>query len=112
RALYRAGRQADALTAYQEARRVLLDVLGLEPGDELRRLQLAILQQDATLNARGEGAVERAPDRRTVTVLFCDLVDSTRLAAELDPEVYRRLISRYFEVVREPIARHGGTVEK
>jgi class 3 adenylate cyclase/tetratricopeptide (TPR) repeat protein len=112
RALYRAGRQADALDAYQEARRVLMDELGLEPSEELREVQQAILQHDATLRGRGEGAAERAPDRRTVTILFCDLVDSTRLARDLDPEVYRRLISRYFDLVREPIDRHGGTVEK
>ena len=111
-ALYRAGRQADALEAYQDARRVLMDELGLEPSEELRALQQAILQQEPSLGVIGEGVVVRGPDRRTVTILFCDLVDSTRLATELDPEVYRSLISRYFEVVREPIGRHGGTVEK
>ena len=111
-ALYRAGRQADALEAYQDARRVLMDELGLEPSEELRALQQAILQQEPSLGAIGEGVVVRGPDRRTVTILFCDLVDSTRLATELDPEVYRGLISRYFAVVREPIERHGGTVEK
>ena len=111
-ALYRAGRQAEALEAYQEARRVLMDELGLEPSEELRALQQAILQQDASLGASSEGVATRGPDRRTVTVLFCDLVDSTRLATELDPEVYRGLISRYFDVARRPIERHGGTVEK
>ena len=111
-ALYRAGRQAEALEAYQEARRVLMDELGLEPSNELRALQQAILQQDASLGASSEGVATRGPDRRTVTVLFCDLVDSTRLATELDPEVYRGLISRYFDVARRPIERHGGTVEK
>ena len=108
-ALYRAGRQAEALDAYQDARHVLMEELGLEPSAELRGLQQAILQQDASLGASGEEVAARGPDRRTVTVLFCDLVDSTRLATELDPEVYRGLISRYFDVVRQPIARHGGT---
>jgi DNA-binding SARP family transcriptional activator/pimeloyl-ACP methyl ester carboxylesterase len=42
-ALYRCGRQADALAAYQRARRVLLDELGLEPGGELQRIHTAVL---------------------------------------------------------------------
>jgi DNA-binding SARP family transcriptional activator/tetratricopeptide (TPR) repeat protein len=111
-ALYRAGRQADALEGYRDARRVLMDELGLEPSEELRALQQAILQQAAALGPGADTAVKPAPDRRTVTVLFCDLVDSTRLAAELDPEVYRGVMSRYFDAVRAPIERHGGTVEK
>jgi predicted ATPase/DNA-binding SARP family transcriptional activator len=48
-ALYRSGRQADALEAFQEARRVLSQDLGLEPGPELRSLQQAILAQDAAI---------------------------------------------------------------
>jgi len=45
-ALYRSGRQADALGAYQEGRRLLMDELGLEPGDELKRLERSILRHD------------------------------------------------------------------
>ena len=45
-ALYRSGRQADALRAYQRARRVLADELGIEPGPALRDLEEAILAQD------------------------------------------------------------------
>ena len=48
-ALYRCGRQADALAAYQDARRELVDVLGIEPGAELKQLERRILAQDATL---------------------------------------------------------------
>ncbi|TDD17761.1 AfsR/SARP family transcriptional regulator [Nonomuraea diastatica] len=48
-ALYRSGRQAEALQVFRSYRRMLLDTLGLEPGDELRRLELAILNQEAGL---------------------------------------------------------------
>lgn len=49
-ALYRAGRQAEALDAFRDARFTLVEMLGLEPGPELRRLQEAILRQDPTLD--------------------------------------------------------------
>jgi predicted ATPase/DNA-binding SARP family transcriptional activator len=50
-ALYRSGRQADALEAYRDARRVLVEELGLEPSAELRELEAAILRQDPSLTA-------------------------------------------------------------
>lgn len=48
-ALYRAGRQGDALRAYQQARAALVDGLGVEPGPQLRELQQRVLDQDPTL---------------------------------------------------------------
>jgi class 3 adenylate cyclase len=50
--------------------------------------------------------------RRTVTVLFCDLADSTALGETFDPERLRALLARYFEQMRVIVERHGGTVEK
>ena len=50
--------------------------------------------------------------RRTVTVLFCDVVDSTPLGEALDPETLRRAQTEYYDAVREVLERHGGTVEK
>ncbi|WP_448625402.1 ATP-binding protein [Geodermatophilus sp. URMC 64] len=60
-ALYRTGRQADALAAYQRARAVLDAELGLAPGAELRGLQEAILQQRPDLAAPERGASTQAP---------------------------------------------------
>ena len=50
-ALYRSGRQADALAAYRRARETLVEEIGVEPGSELRALQAAMLAQDPALNA-------------------------------------------------------------
>jgi class 3 adenylate cyclase/tetratricopeptide (TPR) repeat protein len=50
--------------------------------------------------------------RKTVTVLFCDLVDSTGLGEQVDPERFREVLARWYDQMREPIERHGGTVEK
>ena len=51
-ALYRSGRQAEALGAYRELRSELIEELGIEPGPELRELETQILRQDATLDYR------------------------------------------------------------
>src|SRR5918995_508329 len=71
-ALYRSGRQSEALDAYQQARRLLSTELGLEPGRTLRELEAAILRQDAQLHApprptRRAGAVYRK--RRSVVAI-------------------------------------------
>jgi class 3 adenylate cyclase/tetratricopeptide (TPR) repeat protein len=53
-----------------------------------------------------------AVSRRTVTVLFADVADSTPLGERLDPESLRRVMSRFFEAMSAVLKRHGGTVEK
>src|SRR5438094_3035069 len=50
--------------------------------------------------------------RKTVTVLFCDLTGSTALGETLDPERLRALLARYFERMKTVVERHGGSVEK
>src|SRR3990170_887487 len=51
-------------------------------------------------------------ERKLVTVLFVDLVGSTSLGHDNDPEVVRAVLARYFDRVREIAETHGGTVEK
>ena len=50
--------------------------------------------------------------RKTVTILFCDVVGSTALGESTDPEALRAVLARYFERMKAIIERHGGTVEK
>jgi class 3 adenylate cyclase/tetratricopeptide (TPR) repeat protein len=63
----------------------------------------------ATLAA--EGGVPQEV-RKTVTVVFSDVVGSTPLGERLDPETLRRLMSRYFDRMKAVVERHGGVVEK
>jgi class 3 adenylate cyclase/tetratricopeptide (TPR) repeat protein len=51
-------------------------------------------------------------ERKLATVLFVDIVDSTELVADTDPEVVRRRVGRFFDQVSHCIVTHGGTVEK
>src|SRR5258705_9295910 len=51
-------------------------------------------------------------ERKLATVLFVDIVDSTALVADADPEVVRRRVSQFFEQVSHCIVTHGGIVEK
>ena len=50
--------------------------------------------------------------RKTVTLLFADVVASTELGARLDPEAVRQVMARYFAEMAEIVTQHGGTVEK
>ena len=126
-ALYRSDRQADALQAYQDARRKLVEELGIEPGERLRDLERGILAQDPALALPVLAVVEQPAEqppapaaaapvdtagaRRLVSIVFADLVGSTGLGERLDPESMHALLDRYMEVCSAVIERHGGTVE-
>ncbi len=116
-ALYRAGRQADALGAYQDARRMLSDELGVDPSPALKELERAILQHDPSLAAAERGAVAPAlpaefvgERRRTVTVVLADIEPMG--GPEIDPEAFRSAVSRCLGVLRGALERYGAVVER
>jgi DNA-binding SARP family transcriptional activator len=77
-ALYRSGRQADALDVYRQTRRVLHEVLGLEPSQTLKELERAILRQDRSLDL----VTLPAPERSILVAVRTDEVDSLLALAE------------------------------
>jgi DNA-binding SARP family transcriptional activator/tetratricopeptide (TPR) repeat protein len=106
--LYRSGRQADALAAYQAARAYLRDEVGLEPGPALQRLEQAILIQDPVLDPfLDTSAAEPRAVRKTLTVLHADL---ERRGRELDPEALLSLSGRAVKCLADAVTSHGGTV--
>ena len=91
---------------------MLDEELGLEPGPPLRELEQAILRHDPALATPAVAKPVTLPTRRTVTVLFADLVDSSSLVEGLDPEAAHSLLQRYFATARAAVESHGGIVEK
>jgi DNA-binding SARP family transcriptional activator len=79
-ALYRAGRQAEALEAFQAARRTLVDELGIEPGPALNEVERAILRHDPALDL----AVAERP-RRSILVAGIDTTAFESLLAVAEP---------------------------
>ena len=57
-------------------------------------------------------ATPREEIRRTVTIVFADLVGSTAIGERLDPEALRAIQARYFDALRGALEAHGGVVEK
>jgi DNA-binding SARP family transcriptional activator len=89
-ALYRSGRQADALEAYQDARRALVDGLGIDPSASLQELERAILRQDAALDLEAPSpAPPREGSERSILVAISDEACVDSLLAVAEPLVRR-----------------------
>jgi DNA-binding SARP family transcriptional activator len=108
-ALYRCGRQADALAAYQDARRALVEQLGIEPSPPLRELEQAILRQDPSL----ELAAAAAPDRSLLVVALREsaLGALLSLAAPLARQPGRELVIARLLDDRHALAAQSAAVQ-
>jgi len=102
-ALYRSGRQADALTTYRSGRRLLDEELGLKPDDHLQRLERAILNHDPSLELPVVGGVKRpaAAARRRASSRSQPAVPPDSIAV-IDPQ--RSRIVGHVLVGRRPVA--------
>lgn len=112
-ALYRCGRQAESLRAYQEFRRLLGEEMGIEPSPALQHLEERILLQKVDLDwVEAPPSLDRddLPDG-TVTFLLTDIQGSTRMW-EHDPEAMSETLAHHDRLVAGAVERHGGTLIK
>jgi predicted ATPase/DNA-binding SARP family transcriptional activator len=120
-ALYRSERQADALQAYQDARRQLVEELGIEPGERLRELERAILAQNQALLApatppshdEAQGAPETPEELPTGVVTFAltDIEGSSALW-EADPKAMAATLELHDELIARAAREHAGRLLK
>jgi DNA-binding SARP family transcriptional activator len=106
-ALYRSGRQADALEAYQQARRTLVDELGIDPSPALQELERAILRQDPSLDL-----AQAVVPERSILVAYLDetrMEELVSLAATLAGSPRRELIlARALDLAGDLSAANAG----
>jgi DNA-binding SARP family transcriptional activator/class 3 adenylate cyclase len=116
-ALYRCGRQAEALRAYQQLRAILGEELGLEPSAVLSGLETAILRHAPELDWRPTQPTPSsptsppplpAPAGGVVTFVFTDLVGSTALLDRLGEDAFDSLRRTHFSLLRKAVSDAGG----
>lgn len=109
-ALYRAGRQGDALEVIARLRRTLAEELGLDLGAEIADLEQRILNQDESLTYVAREPEPTREGRKTVTALVCRIgVD--RAEGE-DPEARQVRVAPLLEDARQIVLLHGGTIRR
>ncbi|HZJ51848.1 MAG TPA: BTAD domain-containing putative transcriptional regulator [Actinomycetota bacterium] len=117
-ALYRSGRQAEALEAYGRSRNLFLEELGIEPSPNLRNLERAILEQAPSLELGSAGPppgpvappVERRRRRKVVTALSFEVTTASPEETESDPEHLGAMMNEVYEKLQVVVERHGGTL--
>ncbi|MGH3078217.1 MAG: BTAD domain-containing putative transcriptional regulator, partial [Gaiellaceae bacterium] len=100
-ALYRSGRQAEALRAYQKTRAHLAEELGLEPSAQLHELEQRILNHDPSLE------LETEPQVRTLAFLLTD-IDGSTILWELQTDAMRSAIAQHDRIVLSAAEAAGG----
>ncbi|MGI9613506.1 MAG: AfsR/SARP family transcriptional regulator [Acidimicrobiales bacterium] len=108
-ALYRDGRQADALSAYRRARGHLVEEFGVEPGPRLSELEALILGHDERLDSAAESARFGDIPTGTVTFGFSEIDDAAGLWATHRAQM-ARAVSRHDEIVLASCVAHSGYV--
>jgi DNA-binding SARP family transcriptional activator len=108
-ALYRDGRQTEALEVYREFRSVLQDELGLEPSPQLRELETAILRHDSLVSPVSAASGEPLA-RRPITVVCVLLLVASNSGMTLDPEAYELVNEQAVSALTAVLERYGGNL--